>query len=291
MKLSSSLASAAALWGTAFAVLSQGAEGHFFWAETSAATDKVEVTFSEQAGVPDPVIAMMQDKVSSMGYYTTTDGAVDAVVALAMNDNKTVLEGDLPLNTPAVVSGELDFGPFEKFSDLYYSFGAHKCSNSGDGDYEGFFLPWLANTQKPAIALRNCGGSDGDKPMSYQFDVGGFSPEGPLGVCLYRKGGLEIGCGTWEEEDDNDPGQHQQPMATALGRTQRSLRGSGEGRRSLRLHAERGSGDDDEAAAAAPYVLYAIANKTTTDPDSGDVGIAFASTSVYFQGPCSSREE
>merc|ERR1712176_337248 len=94
-----------------------------------------------------------------------------------------------------------DFGPFMKFHDLEYTFGAQVYES--EGDYDAFFRPLLRESDKPSIAMRNCGGSEG---TSYQFDVGGFPSEGPLGVCIYRKGGIEMDCGELESVEDASTG-------------------------------------------------------------------------------------
>jgi len=277
------------------AILPQTARGHFFWAETNAAADQVVVTFSENAGVPDKIIAMFEDRVKEIAYTTTTSAPVG--VALSLNDEKTALEGDLPQSLsfnrdsdsdsdnkdgPALVSGYLDFGAFEKFQDLEYSFGAQVYGS--ENDYDGFFRPLLKDSVKPSIAMRNCGAESNNSKgitttatMSYQFDVGGFPSEGPLGVCIYRKGGLKMGCGEFslfsrEEEE----GLVAVPWENSIGR---NLRGGGN--LDLDIDIDLSVVEED-----APYILYAIANKTITDKASGGVSIAFASTSVHFEGAC-----
>jgi len=254
--------------------------GHFFWAETNEAADHVTVTFSESAGVPDKVIGMMQGRVTKMSYIAGSDAAVD--VAVNLNDDKTLLEGDLPgslfqgidHDDPAIVSGFLDFGPFMKFQDLEYSFGAQVYST--EGDFDAFFRPLLHKGDKPSIALRNCGGN---KETSFQFDVGGFPPEGPLGVCIYRKGGLKIGCGEWESNEHASPGM-------SVGR---SLRHDENLPSNLDMSIDISDTALERMQEDPPYLLYAMANKTITDKESGDVSIVFASTSVYFKGPCKER--
>lgn len=293
------------LWIGVIAILPHTVRGHFFWAETNGADqpDRVTVTFSENAGVPDKVIAIMEHRVTRMA-YTVGDSTVD--VALALNEEKTVLEGDLPRSFlvghggdnhqhnndgPALVSGYLDFGSFEKFHDLEYSFAAQVYSSNAD--YDAFFRPLLTN-DTPSIVMRNCGGSS-SKGTSYQFDVGGFPSEGPVSVCIYRKGGLKMGCGEFsvpgeqhedEEHFDLAPGE----IATSLGRSRSRnlLRGEKrdfDAKTDLSIELSPSiflEQNEDEA----PYLLYAIANKTRTDEASGEISIAFASTSVYFEGPC-----
>ena len=288
------------------AILPQSVRGHFFWAETDAANDKVVVTFSEDAGVPDKVIAMMNDRVKEMAYTTTTSAAIG--VALSLNDETTALEGDLPKSLafnrdsdsdnkdgPALVSGYLDFGAFQKFQDLEYSFGAQVYSS--ENDYDGFFRPLLKDSVKPSIAMRNCGAASNNSKgittpatsatMSYQFDVGGFPSEGPLGVCIYRKGGLKMGCGEFSlfsREKEEEEGRAAVPWKTSIGR---NLRGGENLDIDIGIDTDIDTDTDLSLVEEdAPYILYAIANKTITDKSSGGVSIAFASTSVYFEGAC-----
>ena len=91
------------------------------------------VAFSEKAGVPDKVIAMFEDRVTSMS-MTYPGATAPQIVALVMNEEKTLLEGDLtdPASSsatssgwhrhqPALVSGFLDNGPYHKFKDVQFS--------------------------------------------------------------------------------------------------------------------------------------------------------------------------
>jgi len=271
------------------AILPQTVPGHFFWAETNTAADHVTVTFSENAGVPDKVIAIMERRVTRMAYYNGSDTTVD--VALTFNDEKTMLEGDLPRSSlnnnddnndnndgPALVSGYLDFGSFEKFHDLEYSFGAQVYSS--EADYDAFFRPLLLlGNEQPLIVMRNCGGSS--HGTSYQFDVGGFPSEGPLGVCIYRKGGIQMGCG---EFVSGEPEVYGLPRTMSLGRTLR--RGENHRNPTMDLSIELSTAMLEQHQEEVPYLLYAIANKTIADKASGDSNIVLASTSVYFEGPC-----
>mmetsp|Transcript_9487 Transcript_9487/g.23283 ORF Transcript_9487/g.23283 Transcript_9487/m.23283 type:complete len:276 (+) Transcript_9487:211-1038(+) len=251
--------------------------GHFFWAETDEAADHVTVTFSEDAGVPDKVIAMMESRVKTMAYTAGSEAEVN--IAVNLNSDKTFLEGDLPQsllrsdghNDPALVSGYLDFGPFMKFEDLQYTFGAQVYSS--EADYDAFFRPLLLKGDKPTIVMRNCGGNKG---TSYQIDVGGFPSGGPLGVCIYRKGGLKMGCGEWESDEHALAG-------TSVGR---SLRFGENLLSNADLSINFSHTAFEQKQEDAPYLLYAMANKTITDKESGDIRIVFASTSVYFEGPC-----
>jgi len=265
------------------AILPLSGQGHFFWAETDEDADSVAVIFSENAGVPDKVISMMEDRVTTIA-YTSAGHTVN--VALGLNHDKNLLEGDLPRKSndmgPALVSGYLDFGPFMKFADLEYSFGAQVYHS--EDDFQFFFQPLLTG-DKPSIALRNCGATK-DGSMSYQFDIGGFPSEGPLGVCLYRKGGQKIGCGEWNQKMPEEelvvygvPAESSS-LGRSLARDRSQFRNP-----SVDATPEISKLQPMEDA-EGPYILYAIANKTITDEASGDVSIAFASTSVYFEGPC-----
>lgn len=276
-------------------VVPRRVRGHFFWAETNEEADRVTVTFSEQAGVPDKVVAMFEDRVTSMTYtYTYTGAAIlpKTTVALAMNEEKTLLEGDLKPASPALLSGILDFGPFQNFEDLRYSFGA-QIYNS-EADFDGFFRPLLSNVgDTPTIVMRNCGGSS-QNGTSYQFDVAGFPSEGgPLGVCMYRKGGLQVGCGTFSSGSAQNQEWHGE--TTSLDRLRRQLR-SGDaadaaGGTQKMLHPTLLElvplpSEQPHDESSSPYLLYALANKTAIDEASGKNTLLFASTSVYFQGPC-----
>ena len=255
--------------------------GHFFWAETNEAADRVTVTFSENAGVPDKVIAMVESRVTKMAYTAGSDAEVD--IAVSLNGDKTVLEGELPRSLlrgnrngdPALVSGYLDFGPFMKFDDLEYTFGAQVYSR--EADYDAFFRPMLLQADKPSIAMRNCGGNKG---TSYQFDVGGFPYEGPLGVCIYRKGGIKLDCGEWESEEYDLAGTTSEARSLLLGENLLP---------NMDLSIDISHTSLEQKQEDAPYLLYAMANKTITDKESGDVRIVFASTSLYFEGPCKER--
>jgi len=258
------------------ALLPQSSRGHFFWAETDQMDNHVDVTFSEKAGVPDKVISIMEGRVTKVIYITEPTNIVDVNVAL--NEDKTVLEGDLPQSEggPAMVAGYLDFGPFMNFKDLEYSFGAQIYRS--EADYDEFFVPLLQKSDKPLIVMRNCGGNKG---TSYQFAVGGFPQEGTLGVCIYQKGGFEIGCGDFHSH------QLEEDMETTsvVGRALR--RGNVPKNLSIEISPavlEEIQQDDNDYT--NPTIFYAIANKTIADEASTDVSIAFASTSVYFGGPC-----
>jgi len=50
----------------------------------------------------------------------------------------------------------------------------------------------------------------------------------------------------------------------------------------LHLHSLQPAFDGDDAH----FLLYALANKTVVDEETGDMTILFASTSVYFEGAC-----
>jgi len=250
-------------------------EGHFFWAETDEDADSVAVTFSESAGVPDKVIAMMEGRVTSVTFKSISKAAE---IALELNEEKTVLEGDLPHDYiddgPVLVSGYLDFGPFMTFADLEYSFEAQVYRSKDD--FDSFFRPLLKKADTPSIALRNCGGKKDGKSMSYQFGVGGF-PEGPLDVCLYRKGGQKIGCGEWNKQQLEEELVINGVSAESFSSGRKLI----QDRNPIPVD-EPPPSEDTEAS----YVLYAMANTTITDEASGNTSIAFASTSVYFKGPC-----
>mmetsp|Transcript_12824 Transcript_12824/g.26989 ORF Transcript_12824/g.26989 Transcript_12824/m.26989 type:complete len:329 (-) Transcript_12824:88-1074(-) len=309
------------------AVVPPRVRGHFFWAETNTNEDsdvnRVTAVFSEKAGVPDKVIARFEDRVTSMS-MTYPGAIVPKTVALTMNDEKTLLEGDLtdsasasaPTSSglyghqPALVSGFLDFGPYEKFEDVRFSFGAQIYDS--EADFEGFFRPLLKDVgDTPTIVMRNCGGSSsssyhGTATASYQFDVAGFpSKGGPLGVCLFLKGGQPMGCGTFPSGAEKQ--KQRGHLETSVDRL-RQLRGgdsdgdheAGNGAASsrserqkkpltLKLSSSLVVSEQDESSSSlssSPYLLYALANMTETDEASGNINIAFASTSVYFQGTC-----
>lgn len=265
------------------ALLPRTIRGHFFWAETNEEADHVTVTFSENAGVPDKVISMMESRVKKMAYFNGGDTDAKMDVLLTMNENRTLLEGDFPqsYSSPAMVLGYLDFGPFMKFHDLQYSFGAQVYAS--EEDYDSFFRPMVhkQNENKPSIVLRNCGGSKG---TSFQFDVGGFPPsQDPLGVCVYRKGGVRLGCGEFRSRETEEQYEALSSWETS---TARLLRRSVNSNTNKGLSIEISPATLDEHSEESPYLLYAMANKTTTNKTSGDISISFASTSVYFEGPC-----
>ena len=51
----------------------------------------------------------------------------------------------------------------------------------------------------------------------------------------------------------------------------------------LEQHQQQGP---ETEALTTPYLLYALANQTVVDTNSGNTTIMFASTSVYFEGTC-----
>mmetsp|Transcript_21761 Transcript_21761/g.60420 ORF Transcript_21761/g.60420 Transcript_21761/m.60420 type:complete len:314 (+) Transcript_21761:314-1255(+) len=299
------------LLALALALVFVPVHGHFFWAETNPQADRVTVTFSEKAGVPDPVLARFGDRLTNMSY---TGAIVPERVGLAMNPNKTLLEGHLRSASsgwfhPALVSGTFDVGPYVKFSDVRYSFGAQIYDKQAD--FDGFFRPLLDDVgDTPTIVLRNCGTRNVNvnrTGTSYQFDVGGFpSGGGPLGVCLYRKGGSRIDCGTFgrresETRTENETEtkieiETEQVVTVASPARHRELRGGGGAPRGApkrfparlqshshsHLHSLQPAFDSDDAN----FLLYALANKTVVDEETGDMTILFASTSVYFEGAC-----
>jgi hypothetical protein len=264
--------------------LLQSANAHAFWAETDPEGDRVIVEFSEYAGVADKVVARLADKVTKMR-YKGADATYD--VSMHLNDEKNLLEGNLAPpslegsdsvvqnKSPYYVSGFLDYGPYERFHDLRYSFGAQVYNK--DSDFDSFFRPLLQDVgDTPTIVMRNCGGSS--EGTSYQFDAAGF-PEGPLGVCIYRKGGMQLGCGSF------DLGLQQEGLKKDS--RERQLRGGMDSvdypplKMDMAMELMVPISEQQDTT-----LLYAKANKTVTDKETGDIKIFFASTSVYFHGPC-----
>ena len=337
--------------------------------EEEEEAEDVVVTFSEQAGVHDKIIGILSDRVQSMKCYTpdttNSENVVINDVPLSLSEDKSYLTGTLIQATtmtktgddndhdntassggPEYVYGYLDFGPFGKFQDLQYAFGAQ--SYQSDSDYDTFFRPLLkkmtqghsggeknknknknknndndndndndngdndtaTTTVTPAIVLRNCGG---DGSGSYQFDVAGFTTEGgPLGVCLYQKGGIEVGCGTFAV-----PSLSSFIMTRTIDHRRQLLRSNTNNNKkedvdddsevndrdntkkadiddfgyyhittthdTLEQHQQQGP---ETEALTTPYLLYALANQTVVDTNSGNTTIMFASTSVYFEGTC-----
>ena len=256
-------------------------QGHFFWADTDPLGQEVTVTFNENPGEPDGVIAMMEGKLKEMKYYREKQSK-SSTVYLEMNENKTAFEGSLDFTEkPGFVTGFFDFGPFEKFSDLQYSFSAQIHDN--DDSFDTFYKPIIQKIPYPTIALRHCGGKKDEKAMSYQFDVSGFPDGGELGVCLYRTGGVKVGCGEFDYFEYLDPEKN-----NGNEDANRNLRGdtttNGHRRLTMTLEVE----DDDVEEEEYPYLLYAMANKTFSGKYIDDAdAIVFASTSVYFTGECS----
>ena len=254
----------------------QSAHAHAFWAEDEIANYRVLVEFSEHAGVADKVVARFASRVTKM-VYTGVDNTTE-IVSMHLNARHTLLEGDLPpqiYDSPYLISGFVDNGPYERFHDVRFSFGAQMYSKHAD--YEQFFRPLLKTVTTPTIVMRNCGGSK-NGTTSYQFDVGGFPSEGPLGVCIYRAGGMQLGCGNFDSKEINEEeGGLQQKDSR-----QRKLRGDTAGapfRPKMDLSIELNIPMPDQ-------LLFAKANKTVTEEGSGDITILFATTSVDFQGPC-----
>lgn len=259
-------------------------DGHSFWVETNVEADSVSVIFSEYAGVPSKVIAKKSSYLTKIG-YTGVDKKFD--VPLSLNDEETALEGDLTPPTlgahqndgPAYVSEFFDNGPYERFADVRFSFGAQIYKS--EADYEGFFRPLLNESEDtPLIVMRNCGGDNG---TSYQFDVAGFSSEEPVGVCIYQKGGLLMGCGSFGSEAL----ERYVPKEISRGRKLRSGGGESQNRGpKMGLSVEASPVISQVLHQEAPNLLYARANQTLTDEVSGDIVITVATTSVYFEGPC-----
>jgi hypothetical protein len=181
---------------------------------------------------------------------------------------------DVENNGPYFVSGFLDNGPYERFHDVKFSFGAQMYNT--EADYDAFFRPLLNDVGvTPTIVMRNRGGSNG---TSYQFNVAGFPSEGPLGVCIYRKGGIQLGCGNFFS------GAQDEGMDRTTSR-QRQLR-SGTGDIEYRNAKMDLSAELSASMPEQQDLPYAKANKTVTNTVSGDINIIFASTSVHFHGPC-----
>ncbi len=254
----------------------QSAHAHAFWAEDEIANNRVLVEFSEHAGVPDKVVDRFASRVPKM-LYTGVDNTTE-IVSMHLNSHQNVLEGNLPPqrnDSPYLISGFVDNGPYERFHDVRFSFGAQMYSKNAD--YEQFFRPLLKTVTTPTIVMRNCGGSK-NGTMSYQFDIGGFPSEGPLGVCIYRAGGMQLGCGNFDsnQEIEEEEGLQQKDSR------QRKLRGDAAGapfRPKMDFSMEVNIPMSEQ-------LLFAKANKTVTEEGSGDITILFATTSVYFQGPC-----
>merc|ERR1719343_93780 len=185
-----------------------------------------------------------------------------------LNDKGNLMEGDLApqaysQNTaPYFVSGFVDYGPFEKFHDIKFSVGTQVYGD--DSDYDKFFRPLLKDVDdKPTIVMRNCGGSDG---TSFQFDVAGFPAEGPLGVCIYQKGGMQVGCGNFNLELVKDglvSLQLRRPNKRKAEQARQKMDLSMQLNIPMSLQQERTH-------------LYAKANKTITDEESGDETILIA---------------
>jgi len=280
-------------------------DGHFVWADTDTETQMVFVEFSEKAGVADKLIRILPSL--RMQYIDATNKAShndEDDIPLNLSEDKSLLEGCLPRHgqgtrhdgLPAYVYGTLDYGKFQDFHDLLYPFAAQIYES--EDDYEGFFRPLMRKIKSPAIVMTNCGTSDDDgKTDRHGLDIGGF-PEGPVDVCIYKKGGLEIGCGSFVSSGDVVPTTTEQQEQQEFGQEEtitsidrRQLRRHQDDsiistNKSLVLSIDSMLGQQLGSTTSSPVLIYALANSTTIDKETGETNIIFASTSVYFQGPC-----
>jgi len=287
-------------------------EGHFIWADTDN-TDEgnyqdVFVEFSEKAGVPDPLARILPPGMT-MEYYgigATHQGQEDHI-PLTLSEDSSYLNGLLPRHAKyntgsAYVYGTLDYGKFENFNDLLYPFATQIYGFDSEADYEGFFRPLLKTIPTPTIAMKNCGGSSSTgKTDSYKFDIGGF-PEGTVNVCIYQQGGLELGCGEFVPTTTTEQQEFgQKETMTSIDRRRQLRHPAHDDDKSstkslvlsidsmMVLKQQQHQQGSTISSSSSPVLLYALANSTTTDEASGKQNIIFASTSVHFQGLCTTK--
>jgi len=224
------------------------ASSHYFWAEELEEDNVIEVVFSEQAGVPDPVLSHLADRVTEMTIITGNDDAM----SIPLENKGDHLIGRVDVDessSPYLAVGFLDYGPFREMTpppDLQYTFAVQVSEE--ESDWTVFFeqLSSSSSLSHFTIVMKSCG-----PPYTFAV-IAGDEKIQKVDVCLFEKGGLKLGCTSGKPDDDTN----------------------------LVMI------DDDEAiiTTAAGNTLYALANATIGEPDSRT--IMFASTSVTFEGPC-----
>jgi len=260
------------------------AYGHYPW--TTIVTDNeathvqhVEVVLSDHAGVRNNATASLMDHGVTTLTHTASCGSYQ--LALTPNAEADALIGVMDEESctcSAFVSGKLDWGPYKDiYADTLNTFTAQ--SYQKPNDYKDFFLPALDQVHQPTIFLRNCmtmaTPKDDDKDDNdlgggqLDFAIGGFPSEpasatqerSNLWLCLYWKGGIEIGC------------QEYRPSFDAHGKNVRAAFALP----ATTLVQEGGS---------VPVGLYALGEMKVTDKVTGKVNVTFATTSVSFEGFC-----
>jgi len=261
----------------------KASESHFLWAEIDSVgedSNDVNVVFSEEAGVPDPIIKILAKRVTDMDFISPDGGAEislknegDHLVG-KIDSSKDISEKKRKAaDDPFLVSGFLDYGPFPIMQpppDLQYTFVAQKFVE--ESDWENFFeelhAPYFAVLM---VSSTMCG-----PPYKVSVAGGDFDPsKTEIDVCLFEKGGTKIGCthgvpgknmNTVQKSDDDDNHQLHTYLTIEKEENGRNLR------KNIVL---------DESP---PKYVYALANFTATKND--QKVLKFASTSIELNGQC-----
>eukprot|EP00588_Corethron_pennatum_P018470 CAMPEP_0194305786 /NCGR_PEP_ID=MMETSP0171-20130528/3137_1 /TAXON_ID=218684 /ORGANISM="Corethron pennatum, Strain L29A3" /LENGTH=245 /DNA_ID=CAMNT_0039057411 /DNA_START=47 /DNA_END=784 /DNA_ORIENTATION=+ len=164
-------------------------DAHYFWADVDETSSRVEVTFSEKAGVPDRTIQVLKDKLA--GQEMSVFSLEKPTVAVVANLEDDRMAAPLPeIVGPAVVVGSLDYGYFAMVGgDLQYTFSTQIYREEADWT-SGFFSDFVSPADGPMTILMNSCGPEGE------FRIYGLPPtaSGEVGVCVYALGGAELGC-------------------------------------------------------------------------------------------------
>lgn len=263
----------------------KASNSHYLWAEIDSVdngSNNVNIVFSEEAGVPDPVIKILAKRVTDSGMAfisgeggksITLENEGDHLVGKIESNKDESGKKRKTADDPFLVSGFLDYGPFPIMQpppDLQYTFVAQKFSE--ESDWENFFEQLHA----PYFAVLMVSGTMCGPPYKVAIAGADFDPsQTAIDVCLFEKGGKKIGCTHSEPdehsnivEEDDDDNKYQRHLFLTIEKEEND--------RNLRKNIML-----DESP---PKYVYALANATIGENDS--MVLKFASTSIELNGEC-----
>mmetsp|Transcript_12687 Transcript_12687/g.16021 ORF Transcript_12687/g.16021 Transcript_12687/m.16021 type:complete len:257 (-) Transcript_12687:86-856(-) len=186
-------------------------DAHSFWVNVDKETGTVEVTFSEQAGVPDKAIQHLKEKINDsfrLNAMIFGGGLRQGPQRLSIDWSlgEESITGTLPTEVmnsdSSAVAGRMDFGPFDEYGidvdDLVMQFSSSQLIGRRDK------LHVAAHQQmheKPFyMGLDGCN----SEIVATIHGISSSIDEDPLSVCIFKLGGEKIDCKDAEQASEGD---------------------------------------------------------------------------------------